>query len=77
VNIDDAVRVLEFLFVESSVVNCLKAADGNDDGRLNIADAVSILGYLFGGAGPLPLPFDACGYDPTADYLCGCSSSCP
>ena len=48
---------------------CLDAADANDDGAVNIADAVSILGHLFGGEEPLPDPFLACGPDPTDDSL--------
>ena len=30
--------------------------DGNDDGQLNIADAIKILGHLFGGDGDLAAP---------------------
>ena len=41
----------------------------NDDGRVDIADAVVILGYLFGGEEALPGPFGACGSDPTGDAL--------
>jgi hypothetical protein len=47
----------------------MKAADANDDGQVNIADAIAALGHLFGGAGDLPPPFGACGTDPTDDGL--------
>jgi len=46
-----------------------KRGDANDDGRTNIADAISILGHLFGGSGDLPAPFGVCGTDPTDDTL--------
>ena len=60
-----------------SVGACLDAADANDDGRVDIADAVKILAHLFAQAGPLPAPFGACGEDPTADGLdCGQFPSC-
>ncbi len=49
---------------------CLEAADANNDGKADIADAVSILGFLFGGgvaALPDPgAPPNPCGPDPEA-----------
>ncbi len=49
----------------------------NDDARLNIADAVSLLDSLFGVGNPLPAP-TICGSDPAPGDLLGCgSSSCP
>jgi len=48
---------------------CFKRADCNADGKLNIADAVGLLGYLFAGAAPPPEPFKTCGEDPTRDAL--------
>ena len=45
--------------------------DANDDGDVNIADAISLLGHLFGGAPPLEEPFDTCGSDHTADAVHG------
>ena len=50
-------------------VDCESAVDGNDDGSINLADAVSILAYLFSGSGTLPAPFLDCGTDSTADAL--------
>ena len=45
----------------------------NQDGSVNIADAIALLGYLFGGAGPLPDPTaKVCGEDPTEDDLDPC-----
>ena len=55
-------------------MNCQDAADANDDGNIDIADAVAALSFLFGGAS-LPEPIN-CGEDPTADSL-DCGVGCP
>jgi hypothetical protein len=52
--------------------------DGNNDGQLNIADAIAILGHLFGGTGPRGQPFPNCGVDGVADALPACEyQHCP
>lgn len=57
---------------------CLDAADGTDDGQLNITDAVYILNFLFLGGSAPPEPHGACGLDPTEDDLdCASFQSCP
>jgi hypothetical protein len=49
---------------------CLDACDANDDGRVDFADAVAILRYLFKDREPLPAPGPvAPGPDPTEDKL--------
>ena len=51
---------------------CLDAADGNDDGSVDVADCMLILNYLFlgGTAPPPPGPaLSGCGPDPTPDPL--------
>ena len=45
-------------------VACLEAADANNDGAIDLSDAVHLLGSLFLDVGPLPPPADACGEDP-------------
>jgi hypothetical protein len=51
---------------------CIDACDANDDGKVDLADAVSILRYLFTVGGKEPAaPFPDPGADPTADRL-GC-----
>ena len=50
-------------------LGCLDAADANDDGALNIADPIRLLGYLFAHGAVLPAPFDTLGFDPTGDAL--------
>jgi hypothetical protein len=58
------------------VVRCLDAADANDDGQIDLADALVILNDLFAQTGPLPEPFGECGIDPTADEI-GCRGYTP
>ena len=54
----------------------LDSPDANDDGKLDVADAISILSHFFGGAGDLPDLFGGCGIDPSSDGL-ECESSRP
>lgn len=49
---------------------CLDACDANDDGRLDLADAIKILAWLFQRAEPPPAPGPLrAGKDPTPDNL--------
>ena len=49
---------------------CPDAADANDDGALDISDAIMTLGFLFLGMPPtLPEPHPNRGPDPTSDAL--------
>jgi len=67
--ITDAVRTLNFLFLEGSVPPCLEAADFDNSGAVDISDGIQVLNFLFrGGPGPSPPgtpPLD-CGLDPDA-----------
>ena len=62
-----------FLFTGGVQPPCPDAADTNDDGNVDISDAVTALAFLFtgGAAPPAPGP-EACGPDPTADGLGPC-----
>ena len=53
-------------------------ADGYfNDGTVNIADTIALLGYLFNSAPPPGAPFTTCGTDPTEDALdCEAFSPC-
>lgn len=82
VQITDAVRTLEALFVVGSpALACADSADSNDDGAVDLSDAVHLLNYLFvPDSAPPPAPgASACGADPTSDSLtaCGASAGCP
>jgi len=61
--------VLGHLFAGERRPECSDAADAHDDGALDISDAITVLGHLFGGYGPLSAPFELCGGDPTPDKL--------
>ncbi len=66
----DAVRILNVLFLGTGVILCLDAADADDNGQLQLTDAVRILNVLFLGTGVIPPPGptgDPCGPDPTTD----------
>jgi hypothetical protein len=74
VNITDAVRILNVLFLGLGTIDCSDAADSDDNGAVNITDAVRILNVLFLGIGSIPAPgMDTCGVDPTDDAV-GCVS---
>ena len=52
-------------------------ADANDDGTVDISDAILTLNYLFGGGSALPAPgADRCGVDPTESLSCEQYDTC-
>jgi len=81
VNIADAIRLLNALFVPGSPQpDCIDSADVNDDGGNNVADAVYLLNALFVPGSdnpPAPGALD-CGVDPTDDGIdCALYLACP
>ncbi len=68
VNISDAVAVLAHLF-NGRPVRCVDAADVDDNGTVEITDALFIVGYLFLEGEPPRAPFPDPGLDPTEDVL--------
>ncbi len=76
--ITDAVRILNVLFLGIGTLSCDDAADADDNGKLQLTDAVRILNVLFLGIGSIPAPFPDCGPDTTADEItCLSSTACP
>lgn len=74
VELSDAIRILDYLFLGGRVLDCADAADATDDGAVDVSDVVADLGFLFLGWSEPPLPGpDQCGIDPTDDDL-GCES---
>ena len=78
--ITDAVRILDYLFLGNATLSCHDAADADDSGALQLTDAVFILRHLFLGfpapphPGPPPnppAPTSGCGIDPGWVHL-GC-----
>ncbi|MCA8962980.1 MAG: hypothetical protein KDC38_20800, partial [Planctomycetes bacterium] len=71
-----AVTLLTILFIGGVAPSCVDAADSNDDGAVDVADAIHLLGYLFSGTAAPPAPgATTCGVDPSADAL-GCDQGC-
>ncbi len=72
IEITDAVKLLNFLFLGGPPPTCPDAADFNDHGAVDISGAIGILNFLFlGGAPPRP-PFPNLGVDPIDDNLGPC-----
>ncbi len=70
VNIADAIKILNYLFLDGLSTSCLDVMDADDTGALNITDAVYLLTFLFLGGRPVPPPgIRDCGLDPTPDNL--------
>ena len=53
-----------------------RRGDANDDGTVDLSDAVALLMHLFAASGDLPAPFVDCGVDLTSDVL-GCMRYAP
>jgi hypothetical protein len=77
-NISDPIRTLNWLFLGSSTLDCLSAADFDDSGSILITDAIAGLQFLFNGGLPPAPPAAACGEDPTPldGLTCGASAAC-
>ncbi len=72
VDFQDAVVLLAGLFLGGELPSCRDRADGNDDGAVDISDAIFIIRSLQVGDVRIPPPFPGPGSDPTADALaCG------
>ena len=68
-DISEPVTTLRAKFVGDTRIQCADAADTNDDGAVDISDAIYSFSYLFWG-GPEPsAPFPSPGFDPTGDVL--------
>jgi hypothetical protein len=75
VNLSDAIVTLNHLFKGGGALACEDAADANDDGKLNLTDAVHIATYLFRSGPPPAAPGpEECGADgDEGDELGECS----
>ncbi|MEM7164710.1 MAG: hypothetical protein AAF581_04560 [Planctomycetota bacterium] len=74
--IADGIWTLNYLFAGGTLA-CFDAADTNDDGSLNLIDAIDIFNWGFAAGPNPPPPFTACGIDPTADGFDCANSACP
>ncbi|MFQ5655649.1 MAG: hypothetical protein ACE5GW_13085 [Planctomycetota bacterium] len=74
-NLVDVVRCLEIAF-GLVATECPDVADVDDDGLLDIPDAMHLLNYLYMNGPVVPAPFPLCGGDASADALpCTASQS--
>jgi hypothetical protein len=72
VNITDAIVTLQALFIGARTnLPCLDAADVDDNGSVDITDAIGLAGYMFGQAPAPRSPYPEAGHDITADTI-GC-----
>jgi hypothetical protein len=68
-DLSDAVRILLYPILGRREPACLKSADTDGSGAIDLTDAVGLLEFLFlGGLRPDP-PFPACGRDRASDAL--------
>ena len=65
VNILDAIRLLEMLFLGTFPVLCEDQVDSNDDEVVNILDVIYTLEVAVTGESVMPAPYPSCGDDPT------------
>lgn len=71
INLLDSFATLAHLFGRE-LASCRDASDLNDDGAVDVTDAVIGLEFLFRGGAPPAAPFPGPGIDPTEDALdCG------
>ena len=77
-NVSDGVFILLWLFAGGTQAACLDAADTDDNGAVNLIDAVRIFNFLFSGEEAPPAPgHNTCGIDTTPDVLeCDPSEIC-
>ena len=64
----DILQIGEHLYAADSL-SCEDAADYNDDGEINVTDAILVGRYLAGTSGPPPNAWPDAGTDPTDDEL--------
>ncbi len=70
VDLADGLYILAYLFQAGAPSTCEDAADSNDDGRINLLDAIYLFQFLIGNLGSeLPAPFASAGVDLTQDTL--------
>ncbi|HVR76488.1 MAG TPA: hypothetical protein VMT52_19315, partial [Planctomycetota bacterium] len=72
----DVHSILKAIFLGGETLPCEDAADLNDDGAVELSDAILLLNFLFRGGAPPASPFPASGIDETPDSL-GCDLPLP
>jgi hypothetical protein len=72
VDVSDAIYTLDHLFLGGRSPRCPDAEDADDNGRLELTDAVVILGQLFLSDARIAEPYPAAGRDGVFDNLSPC-----
>lgn len=70
--VTDVFAILRALFSGAPLM-CTDAADIDDDGQIDLEDAISLAHFLYGRGAPPASPFPESGADPSDDEL-GCES---
>lgn len=68
VDMTDGLAILGRLFLGTEL-QCVSAADVDDNARIETEDALAIFGFLFFGKAPPQAPYPTCGVDTTRDAL--------
>ncbi len=72
IDVSDAVTIVRDLFLGASLLECADHGDVDDNGEVEVTDAIRLLGYLYRGGRTPAAPFPAPGLDPTVDgFDCG------
>jgi hypothetical protein len=69
VNLSDVIYVLMYLYGGGAKPSCMKSADMDDSGALDLSDPMRLLNHFVRGGLPPPPPFETCGRDETPDGL--------
>jgi hypothetical protein len=69
IDVGDPISLLQSLYQGAGLPRCADACDANDDGMVDLADAIYLLGYIFADGRQPPIPFPAAGLDWTPDYF--------
>ena len=78
VDTTDIQQIARVVLPGDSAPACEKTLDADDNGKVEIFDAMRVASNLFRGLGALPAPSDRCDADPTAKILsCLTFSACP
>jgi hypothetical protein len=73
----DVTAILDYIFLNGSAPACLKTADANDDGDIDISDPLLVLFALYLERGTVADPYPGCGVDPSSDLIpCAAYAAC-
>ena len=74
-SVNDALELLNWLFLGRAEPPCLAACDADGSGELELADAVYGLNFCFEGTAVPVAPFPECGVGTETDVALGCEAS--